>query len=71
MEMICQLHAPAALLSGKEHTVPIVWEAGWVPELVWTLWSREKSLALVGNRNPAVQPVARRYPDSHITPYNL
>jgi hypothetical protein len=27
------------------------------------MWRKEKSLALVGNQTPAVQPVARRYTD--------
>jgi hypothetical protein len=31
---------------------------GWDPQPVWTLWKREKSLSLGGNRTPAVQPVA-------------
>jgi hypothetical protein len=33
-----QRHAPAALLPpGKEPPVPIVKEAGWAPEPVWTV----------------------------------
>jgi hypothetical protein len=35
----------------------------WVLEIVWTLWSREKSLASIWNRTPAVQPLAHRYID--------
>jgi hypothetical protein len=31
-------HAPAVLISGKEYLVFIGYEAGWAPELVWTLW---------------------------------
>jgi hypothetical protein len=34
MEMSGQLHAPAALLPGKEPLVPIGWEGGWAPESV-------------------------------------
>jgi len=30
-----QLHALAALPSGKKPSVPVGWEAGWGPELVW------------------------------------
>jgi hypothetical protein len=32
-----QLHAPASLYPGKGPPVPIVQEAGWAPEPVWTL----------------------------------
>jgi len=38
-----QIHAPAALLSGKEPLVPIEQEAVWAPEPVWTRW-RETSV---------------------------
>jgi hypothetical protein len=60
MEVSGELHAPVALPMEKELPVPIGQEAGWAPEPVGT---REKSLAPVGNRTPAVQPVARRYAD--------
>jgi hypothetical protein len=43
LEMSGQLHAPEALLPGKEHPVRIRKEAGWVPEPVWTTWRREYS----------------------------
>jgi hypothetical protein len=46
---------------GKEPPVPVVYEAGWAPESVWTLWSGEISLA--ENRTPAFQPVAHRFTD--------
>jgi hypothetical protein len=36
-----QLHAPAAFAPGKEPPVPIGYEAGWAPEPVWTLETRE------------------------------
>jgi hypothetical protein len=48
-----QSQAPAALLPpGKEPPVPIVQEAGWAPEPVWTQRIEEKSFALAGNRTP-------------------
>jgi hypothetical protein len=37
------------------HCLEVVW--------VWKQRTREKSLAPTGNRNPAVQPVVRRYTD--------
>jgi hypothetical protein len=54
-----QIHAPAALPPGKEVQVPIGWEAGWVSETVWMLWSREEFLTPAGNRTPAIHPVSR------------
>jgi hypothetical protein len=44
-----QLYAPAALLQGKKLLVPIVYEAEWAPEPVWTRWRREKFPAPAGN----------------------
>jgi hypothetical protein len=40
-----QLHPPTALLSGKQLPESSGQEAGWIPELVWTLWRTVKSLA--------------------------
>jgi hypothetical protein len=40
MEVNGQLHAPSALLPGKEPLVSIGQEAGWAPEPVWT-WAWE------------------------------
>jgi hypothetical protein len=48
-----------ALPPGKGPPVPIVQEAGWAPEPVWTQGLEEKSSASVGNRTPIVQPVVR------------
>jgi hypothetical protein len=44
-----QRHAPAAILPpGKGPPVPIVQEAGWAPEPVWTQRVEEKSFAPAG-----------------------
>jgi hypothetical protein len=61
MEVSRQLHAPATLQPGKEPPVSIEQNAWWAPEPVWTLWSKEKSLAPAGNRIPAVHTVTGRY----------
>jgi hypothetical protein len=63
MEMSGQLHAPAALLPGKEPLVLIGWEAAWAAVLVLTLWSIGRSLDLVGNRIAVFQPVIHLYTD--------
>jgi hypothetical protein len=48
-----QRHAPAALLPpGKGPLVPIVQEARWAPEPVWTQRIEEKSFAPAGDRTP-------------------
>jgi hypothetical protein len=49
MEVSGQIHDPAALTPRKAPPVPVRQEAGRVPEAVWTLRRREKSL-LIGNR---------------------
>jgi hypothetical protein len=54
---------PFRFIFGKRGPVPIVWEAEWAPELVWTLWNREKSLASTGTRTPAFQPVTHQCTD--------
>jgi hypothetical protein len=41
-----------ALPPGKGSPVPIVQEAGWAPELVWTQRLEEKSVASARNRTP-------------------
>jgi hypothetical protein len=46
--------------------VTIGQEAGYAPEPVWTLWRRDKYLALAGTRTRTVQPVARRYTGSFL-----
>jgi hypothetical protein len=48
-----QHHAPATLLPpGKGTQVPIVQEAGWAPEPVWTQRLEEKSFAPARDRTP-------------------
>jgi hypothetical protein len=39
---------------GKGPPVPIVQEAGWAPERVWTQRLEEKSSASVGDRTPVI-----------------
>jgi hypothetical protein len=54
------------LAPGKGPLVPIVHEAGWAPEPVWTKRIQEKSFRLCRGSNlnrPVVQPVARLYID--------
>jgi hypothetical protein len=53
-----------ALPPGKGPPVPIVQEAGWAPEPVWTLRLEEKSFCLCRGSNlyrPVVQSVSRHY----------
>jgi hypothetical protein len=48
----------------REITHDIYWIGGWVgPRAVLDTVGREKSLAPVGKRTPAIQPVSRRYTD--------
>jgi hypothetical protein len=59
-------HPARALAKGKGPPVPIVQEAGWAPEPVWTQRLEEKSFCLRRGSNldrPVVQPVARYYTD--------
>jgi hypothetical protein len=53
-----------ALAPAKGPPVPIVQEAGWAPEPVWTQRLEEKSFRLCRESNfhhPVVQSVARHY----------
>jgi hypothetical protein len=55
-----------ALLPGKGPPLPIVQEAGWAPEPVWTWRLEENPFRLCRGSNlvrPVVQPVARLYTD--------
>jgi len=51
-----QRPALAGLPQGKGTSVPVQWEAGWVPEPVWNLWRRKRFLVAGRNRSPI--PVA-------------
>jgi hypothetical protein len=44
-----QHHVSAALCPWEEPTVPIVQEAGWAPEPVWTQRLEEKFFAAAGD----------------------
>jgi hypothetical protein len=59
-EVSGQLHSPSAVPLGKEPLVPIGYEAGWTPELVWMTWRSENSFPCWDlNSDPLVnQPVA-------------
>jgi hypothetical protein len=48
---------------GKGAPVPIGQETGWAPDPIWTLMSKEKSIATAQKRTPDVQLVARHYID--------
>jgi hypothetical protein len=61
MDVSGQFHASAALSSVKEPPIPIEQETGWALEPACTLFNTEKSLAVAGNRTPAVYPVARHH----------
>jgi hypothetical protein len=52
-----------ALRPGKGPPVPIVQEARWAPEPVWTQRLEVKSAASVRDRTPVVQSVVRRCSD--------
>jgi hypothetical protein len=57
-----QPHAPGRPLPpGKGPPVPIVQEAGWVPEPVWTQRLQEKSLASAGDRTSIARSSVARY----------
>jgi len=42
MKVSGQLHAPTALVPGKQPSIPSGYEAVWAAEPVWTWWQREK-----------------------------
>jgi hypothetical protein len=61
MEVIGQLHAPAALPPGKKPPVPVGLEAGWAPEPVWTVQ------AMCSPKTWVCLRTARRYNPEHST----
>jgi hypothetical protein len=66
MEVRGQLQGATALTPGGK-ALGIHCVDGWVGlEPVWKLWSREKSIAPVGNITLVVQSIARRYTDRDI-----
>jgi hypothetical protein len=63
---LSESHPACALAKGKRPPVPIVQDAGWAPEPVWTQKLEEKLFYLRRGSNldrPVVQPVARHYTD--------
>jgi hypothetical protein len=59
-----QRHAPAALCPGERTPVPIVQEAGWASEPVWTQRLKKKILCPCRGSNPdrpVVQSAVRHY----------
>jgi hypothetical protein len=69
MKVSGQLNTPATLPLRKESPLPIGKEAGWATELVWMLWSGQKSLAPARNQTLAIQPVTRCNTDGAILAY--
>jgi hypothetical protein len=54
------------LAAGKGPLIPIVQEAGWTPDPVWTQKLEEKFFRICRGSNvdcPVVQPIARHYTD--------
>jgi hypothetical protein len=63
MEVCGQLHAPAPLPPGKSPP-STHWIGGWVAPRVGLDGVEKRKSFAAGNRTRAIQPVARRYPDS-------
>jgi hypothetical protein len=59
MGMSGQRHGPATLYPRERNPVPIVQEAGWASELVWTQRIEENSFVSAGVQIPVVQSVIR------------
>jgi hypothetical protein len=58
-----QLHNLATLPLKKEAPVFIGQETGWIPELFWMWWQREKSMPLskIEPQSPNPQPVTTHF----------
>jgi hypothetical protein len=63
MRMSSQCHTLAALSPGKGTPVPIVQEAGWASELVWTQRLEEKSFTSARDLTLVIQSVVTHYTD--------
>jgi hypothetical protein len=63
MGVSVQRHTLAVLYPEERSPVPIVQEARWVSEPVWTQRLEEKSFAPTGDQTPVVQSVVRHYTD--------
>jgi hypothetical protein len=55
MVVSSQLHAPTALPLRQKPVAPIAQVVGWVPELVWMFWRRQKYLGPAGNQATILQ----------------
>jgi hypothetical protein len=62
-----QRHAPATLYPPERTPVPIVQEAGWAPEPVWTQRLEEKILSPL----PGIEPLSHGRPARSETLYRL
>ena len=60
IEMRVELHTPATLSLEAEPPISIVQGAGSAPELVWTVWRREKCIILPGNRTTILRVSSRQ-----------
>jgi hypothetical protein len=63
MEVSGVVHVLVALPPEKEPRVPIELGDRWVPESVWILWNKGKSIDPAGKPTPYVLTVARHYTD--------
>jgi hypothetical protein len=48
---------------GSSHRYSRMKQWLWFPELIWTLWSKEKCIFLAGKQTLMVQPIAHHYTD--------
>jgi hypothetical protein len=65
VEVVGQLHAPAALLQGKSTRYPVDKKLSG-PQSPSGRCGDKKNFSLAGNQTPAVQPVVRRYTERGI-----